>query len=148
MPAIWGILLAVATALLGRLAGFDRDRAYYPVVLIVVAHYYELFAVVGGDRTDLLQETIAFALFAGAAVIGFRTSLWIVAAALAAHGVFDFFHAGLIPNAGVPHWWPAFCLSFDVVAAGWLALLLRLSPLSAPRPLHEKREPDKLETRP
>ena len=102
MPAIWGIVLAVATALLGRLAGFDRDRAYYPVVLIVIASYYELFAAMGGDRTDLLEETIAFALFAGAAVIGFRTSLWIVAAALFAHGVFDFFHAGLIPNGGVP----------------------------------------------
>lgn len=133
MPAIWGVILSVAAALLGRLAGFDRDRAYYAVILIVVGHYYELFAVMDGDRTALLQETIGFALFAGAAVIGFRISLWIVAAALFAHGVFDFFHHDMISNGGVPSWWPAFCLSFDVVAAGCLALLLRFGGVSARR---------------
>lgn len=133
MPVIWGVALAVMAALLGRLAGLDRDRAYYPVVLIVVGHYYELFAAMGGDRTALLEESIGFALFAGAAVIGFRTSLWLVAAALFGHGVFDFFHGGIISNGGVPSWWPAFCLSFDVVAAGCLALLLRFGGIMARR---------------
>jgi hypothetical protein len=133
MPAIWGIVLAVGAALLGRLAWLDRDRAYYAVILIAVGHYYDLFAVMGGDRTVLLQETIAFVLFAAAAVIGFRTSLWLVATALFAHGVFDFFHHEMISNGGVPSWWPAFCLSFDVVAAGCLALLLRSGAVAARR---------------
>jgi hypothetical protein len=128
MPAIWGVALAVAVAIMGRLAGLDRDRAFYPLVLIVVASYYDLFAVIGGDRADLIQETIAFALFASAALIGFRTSLWIVAAGLAAHGVFDFFHHDIIENGGVPRWWPAFCSSYDVAAAACLAMLLRVSP--------------------
>jgi len=128
MPAIWGFALAVSVAIFARLAGLDRDRAFYPLVLIVIASYYDLFAVMGGNRPDLIQETIAFALFASAAVIGFRTSLWIVAAALAAHGVFDFFHHEIISNGGVPPWWPAFCMSYDVAAAACLALLLRLSP--------------------
>jgi hypothetical protein len=57
-------------------------------------------------------------------VVGFRTSLWLVAAALAAHGLFDLVHARLIINPGVPTWWPPFCLSFDVVAAAYLAWLL------------------------
>jgi len=43
-----GTLLAIGVGLLGRGAGFDRDRAYYPVVSIVVAAYYALFAVMGG----------------------------------------------------------------------------------------------------
>ena len=124
MPAAWGIGLAVAAAVLARLVGFDRDRAFYPLVLIVVAAYYALFAVIGGSGSDLIAETLAFALFAAAAIFGFRTSLWIVVAGLALHGVFDFFHHALIANRGVPSWWPTFCLSYDVAAAACLAVIL------------------------
>jgi len=125
IPAVWGVGLAVGAALLGRLVGFDRDRAFYPVILIVIGSYYDLFAVMGGSRADLVQETIAFAFFAGAAVLGFRTSLWIVAAALALHGIFDFFHHAMIANNGVPRWWPGFCLSYDLTAATCLAVIVR-----------------------
>lgn len=131
MPAIIGIVLAVSVAIMGRLVGFDRERAFYPLALIVIASYYDLFAVMGGDRSDLVEETIAFALFASAAAVGFRASLWLVAAALAAHGVFDFFHHRIVPNEGVPLWWPAFCLAYDVAAAGCLAILLRLRLIPA-----------------
>jgi hypothetical protein len=58
------------------------------------------------------------------AVLGFRTSLWVVAAALGGHGVFDLVHGTVISNPGVPHWWPAFCLTYDVAAAGYLACLM------------------------
>lgn len=124
MPAIVGVSLAVLTAVFARATGFDRDRVFYPVVLLVVGHYYSLFAVIGGNGASLIAETIGFVLFATIAVIGFRTSLWIVAAGLAAHGIFDFFHHGLIANPGVPSWWPEFCASYDIAAAACLALLL------------------------
>ena len=51
--------------------------------------------------------------------------LWIVAAALAGHGVFDAVHGALVTNPGVPVWWPAFCLAFDVTAASAMLVLLR-----------------------
>lgn len=35
-----GTVLALLTALFGRLSRFDRDRAFYPTVLIVIASYY------------------------------------------------------------------------------------------------------------
>jgi len=41
-----------------------------------------------------------------------------------AHGVFDALHDQLITNPGVPLWWTQFCLTYDVVAAGYLAWLL------------------------
>jgi hypothetical protein len=59
-----------------------------------------------------------------AALIGFKGSLWLVVAALAAHGIQDLFHRELIDNPGVPVWWPAFCSAYDVVAAGYLSFLL------------------------
>ena len=38
MPAIVGVSLAVLTAVFARATGFDRDRVFYPVVLLVVGH--------------------------------------------------------------------------------------------------------------
>jgi len=101
----------------------DRDRAFYPTVLIVVASYYVLFAVMGGTVRTLMVESAVMAVFLLLAVIGFRFNLWIVAAALAGHGVMDLFHARLVSNPGVPEWWPAFCLAYDVPAGACLAWL-------------------------
>ena len=55
------------------------------------------------------------------AIAGFKFNVWLVVAALAAHGVFDFFHASMITNPGVPAWWPSFCLAYDAGAALFLA---------------------------
>jgi hypothetical protein len=131
MPALIGVLLAVAVALFARVVGFDRDRAFYPVVLVVVASYYDLFAIMGGGGADLLPETIGFILFTTAAAIGFRISLWIVVAGLVGHGVFDLFHRALVENPGVPTWWPSWCLAYDVAAAACLAALILTGAISA-----------------
>jgi hypothetical protein len=66
--------------------------------------------------------------FAALAVVGFKGKLWIVAAALAVHGVFDLVHGSLVTNPGVPVWWPAFCLAFDVTAAGAMTWVFRHRP--------------------
>ena len=130
LPALVGIGLALAAAIFARLVGFDRERAFYPVVLVVVASYYDLFAVMAGGAA-LIPETIGFVLFAAAAAIGFRTSLWVVVAALAGHGVFDLLHHALVENPGVPAWWPIWCLAYDVAAAACLIALLVTGSVSA-----------------
>ena len=103
--------------------GLDRDRAFYPTVLIVIASYYVLFAAMSGSLSAVLLESIVMTGFSVAAVAGFRSSARIVIAGLAAHGVFDALHGHILENSGVPHWWPAFCLAFDLGAAGGLAWL-------------------------
>lgn len=125
MALIIGTLLALAVGILGTSGGLDRDRAFYPTVTIVVASYYVLFAVMGGSGEALVIELMVGVVFIVAAVAGFRSSLWLVVAALAAHGIFDFVRGAAISNPGVPIWWPQFCLAFDVTAAGYLAWLLR-----------------------
>ena len=127
MPYVIGIVVSVGVALLGRYGGFDRDRAFYPTVLIVVGHYYVLFAAMGDSVQTVLLESAVMTLFVIAAVGGFKASLWIVVGALAGHGVFDAVHGHILKNAGVPVWWPAFCLAFDVGAAGALAWVLMLT---------------------
>jgi hypothetical protein len=122
-----GTLLAGAVGLFATGLGLDRDRAFYPVVTIVVASYYALFAAVGAHTHVLVLELLVGAVFLAAAATGFRRSLWIIVVALAAHGVFDLTHHTLIANAGVPTWWPHFCLTYDLTAAAYLAWLLKIN---------------------
>lgn len=126
-----GVILALAIGLMATTAGLDRDRAFYPTVMIVIAFLYALFAVMGGSTHALIVEALAGAVFLAAALHGFRSSLWLVAAALAAHGVFDLFHGSVVSNPGVPVWWPRFCLAYDVTAGAYLAWLLRSGRLRA-----------------
>ena len=128
MPYVVGIVLSLGVALFARRVGFDRDRAFYPTVLIVIASYYVLFAAMSGSVQTVLLESIVMAGFSIAAVVGFKSSAWIVVAGLAGHGVLDAFHGNILENSGVPVWWPAFCLAFDLGAAGGLAWVIRRGP--------------------
>jgi hypothetical protein len=123
-----GVALAAAVGLLATIVGLDRDRAFYPTVMIVIASYYVLFAISGGTTASIVIETAVMLLFAGAAIAGFKRSLWLVVAALAAHGIFDWLHSPMIANPGVPPWWPQFCLAYDAVAAIYLAIRLTRQP--------------------
>jgi hypothetical protein len=125
LPFVVGLVLSIGVALFARFVGLDRDRAFYPTVMIVIALYYVLFAVIGGSVRTVVIESVVMTLFAAAAVAGFKSSAWIVVVALAGHGVFDAVHGRVIENAGVPAWWPAWCLAYDVGAAAGLAWLLR-----------------------
>ena len=40
--------------------------------------------------------------FSISAVVGFKSSAWIVVAGLAGHGVSDAFHGNILENSGVP----------------------------------------------
>ncbi|HYE29379.1 MAG TPA: hypothetical protein VD887_13345 [Allosphingosinicella sp.] len=132
MGYIVGAAIALGVAAFAALSGFDRDRAFWPTVLIVTASYYVLFAALAAADSALAPEILSLALFAALAVIGFRTSLWVVAAGLAAHAVFDLLRGGLIANPGVPVWWPDFCIGFDVAAAACVAWLLMRRGVATP----------------
>jgi hypothetical protein len=119
-----GVILAAAVCAFGMLAGFDRERVFYRTVLIVVATYYILFAAIGRSTPALMIESLVACAFLMLAVVGFKKNLWVIAAALCGHGVFDFFHHQFIQNPGVPVWWPGFCMAFDIVAGIFLAGLL------------------------
>jgi hypothetical protein len=124
-----GALLALGVGAFGTLVGLDRERGFYPTVMIVIASYYWLFAILGGG-TALMPEVLVATPFIVLAVAGFRRNLWLVVAALVAHGAMDIVHAQLVHNEGVPDWWPSFCLAFDVVAGVYLALGIFASKLS------------------
>lgn len=138
LPYLVGLVLSVGVAVFARRVGFDRERAFYPVVLIVIASYYVLFAAMSGSIRTVALESALMTVFVIAAVAGFKGSAWIVVGGLAAHGVQDAVHGHIIANTGVPAWWPAWCLAYDVGAAGVLVWLLathhdRMSPTETNR---------------
>jgi hypothetical protein len=126
-----GIVLALIVSGLARATGLDRDRAFYTAMAFTVASYYVLFAAMSGSTQTLVLESIVTIAFVLLALIGFKRNLWLVVASIGGHGVFDAVHDFVYANAGVPDWWPAFCLSFDIAAAGALAWLLLSNKLAA-----------------
>ena len=130
-----GVAAAAAVGLFATVIGFDKERSFYPVVLIVIATLYLLFAAMAGSTDSLVAEAIPALVFVVMAALGFRKTPWLVVAGLALHGVFDFFHHAVITNPGVPVWWPGWCLAYDVAAAAYLAALIvfrRTSPAAQP----------------
>lgn len=119
-----GVAAATAVGLFATVIGFDKERSFYPVVLIVIATLYLLFAAMAGSTDAVVAEAIPALGFVAMAVLGFRKTQWLVVAGLALHGVFDLVHHTVIPNPGVPVWWPGWCLAYDVAAAAYLAALI------------------------
>jgi hypothetical protein len=120
--------MALAVSTYATALRLDRDRAFYPTLMNVIALYYVLFAAMAGSARAIIVESLIAGVFVVAASLGFRGSLWLVAAALAAHGIQDFFHAHLVTNPGIPAWWPAWCGAYDVAAAGYLSWRLTRDP--------------------
>jgi hypothetical protein len=119
-----GLVLSLAVAGLAVVIGLDRERAFYPTVMIVTAAYYVLFALMGASTRALVIEILVASGFSLIAIIGYKINLWLIVSALVGHGVFDMVHRLMFENPGVPHWWPGFCLVFDVILGGLLAMRL------------------------
>ena len=104
MEYLIGVALAAVVCAFAMLAGFDRDRVFYPTLLMPIATYYILFAVMGSSTRATIIESVIAVAFLALAFAGFKRNLWFTVAALAGHGVFDFCHDVFIQNPGVPVW--------------------------------------------
>ena len=124
MEYLVGISMAAGIGVFASAVGLDRERGFYSVVLCVVASYYALFAAIGGSFSVLALETWIALGFVSLAAWGFKRNLWLVVAGLFGHGAMDLIHLQILANPGEPVWWPGFCMAYDMVAAGCLALKL------------------------
>jgi len=50
MEYLIGLILSFLVAGFAIIVGFDRDRSFYPTVLIIIASYYVLFAVMDASE--------------------------------------------------------------------------------------------------
>jgi hypothetical protein len=125
MPTVVGVLLAIAIATLAKFTRFDEERSFYSTVLVIIASYYVLFAVLGGSNHALVWELVIAIAFSTVAIIGALFLPTLVGAGIMTHGLFDLVHDMIIENPGVPTWWPTFCGSIDVFLGLWVILLAR-----------------------
>ncbi len=128
MPIVVGVLLAIAIAALAKFTRFDEERSFYSTVLVIIASYYVLFAVLGGSSHALVWELVIAVVFSTVAIIGALFLPTLVGTGIIAHGLFDLVHDILIENSGVPTWWPTFCGSLDVLLGLWVIALTRSRP--------------------
>jgi hypothetical protein len=134
MEYVVGTVLGIVIGVFATVVGLDRDRALYPTAMIVIASYYDLFAVMGGTTEALVIESVIAMGFVTAATIGCRKNLWLVAGAILFHGITDLFHTRVVMGGGVPSFWPGFCASIDIVLGIYLAWLLYTGKVpAAPR---------------
>ncbi len=126
MEYLVAVIRGLAVAGFAAASGFDRDRAFCPTVLVVIASYYSLFALMGASSySTLTSEVVTRLVFSVLALLGFKKSVWLAAAGIAGHVFFDFFvHHALVTNPGMPVFWPGFRGTIDIVLGGWLALRL------------------------
>ena len=120
---ITGVGLAVVLAIFGKLTGYEKDRSFFPTLLIVIASYYMLFAILDGSVSTILIEIAVAAFFIVLAIWGSYQFPLIVGAAIALHGIFDFMYGHFYLNNGVPVWWPAFCAGIDIPFGLWVMYL-------------------------
>jgi hypothetical protein len=92
------------------------------VGLVVAAGLYVLFAALANDPRGLVLEASGVALFGALAAVGGRESRYVLAAGWVLHVLWDveLHPAGFAGYA--PRWYPAVCLSFDLIVAGYLIL--------------------------
>ena len=78
------------------------NRWKVPTVLMVIASYYVLFAAMSDSLQTVVLESVVMTVFVIAAVVGFKSTAWIVVAGLAGHGVLDALHGNVVETASRP----------------------------------------------
>lgn len=115
-----GILSGIVIISAGKITQFEKDASFYPLILIVIALLYVLFAQMDQGLFVIIVETGVALIFIAMAIAGHKINdVWTVIG-YSIHGLYDFFHPAILNNAGVPDWWPGFCLGIDEVIAGYL----------------------------
>ena len=113
-------LVAVAAL---AVAGVLRERGGWATALVAIAAFYVVFAIETGDRTTIVAQSGLATGFVVLALVGARTTPWVLVAGLAGHGVLDLV-LDLSQANVAPDWWGPFCLGFDSVLGLALAVLL------------------------
>jgi hypothetical protein len=110
--------------MVGVAAAFPEDLVFplFAVVLGLAAGVYPGFAMAAEGGHPGLQWTVAVG-FAGLAVAGLGASPLILAVAWALHALWNFLHRVTLLGDEVPEGYPGFCMTFDLVMAGFTAYM-------------------------
>ncbi|MGC6534511.1 MAG: hypothetical protein ACON4V_03060 [Parvibaculales bacterium] len=104
-----------------------KPRAF-ALGLAALPLFYMLFALMVGDVGAMALEFAYGLPFFVLGVLcfkrGFKGSGFVVIALWVLHAAYDVYHHLLVANAGVPFWYPALCLGFDMMMVIYLLRLV------------------------
>jgi hypothetical protein len=119
-----GAILGAFNALAAHLLPRYRRHVLSAVLLVAALAYVHFTLAAGAGPVWLLVEVLGVLAYGVAAWRGLRGSAWWLAAGWALHPVWDIalHYAG--PGAAIaPTWWTVPCLGWDLVVAGYIAVL-------------------------
>ncbi len=122
-PARIGSALFVLTMPAHLLLEKGESLALAAVTLPLIGGAYIGFGAADGRRSVFWSELGVAVFFGAAAVSGLLWHSVALPLGLALHALWDLAHHNAVRLARVPHWYIAFCVVFDLLAAAFLVLL-------------------------
>lgn len=110
---------------MGVAAVFPEDLSFtfFAVVLSLVAGVYPGFAMANREEGRPLLQWIAAMAFVSMGMVGLWYSPLILAGAWVLHAFWDLLHHLTALGDGVPEGYPAFCFTYDLLLAGFVAYM-------------------------
>jgi hypothetical protein len=127
--AIQALVPVVLAFLLSRFVGDFVGRSVLAIFLIMAAGSYQGFAIMAGDLLGAGPiwapvELVGGVVFGAMALLGLRGSPWWLAAGWAAHPIWDVVLHYFGPGGSfAPESYAIACLSFDLLVAGYVAVV-------------------------
>ena len=120
-PALVGVASGIVVSLAIILLDLLPDSQGHAILVAAIATPYLVFALLDGSPQSLIIEISVMVAFVTIAFVLFDSPAWMVAFALAAHGMWDLVHINDRITANVGDY-PIWCGTLDVTAAAVLLL--------------------------
>ena len=117
LAIIGGALLAVPYVAFARRS--RHPASVFGAGLIVAAAIYVLFAVAAGDTHAAMIELGGLIAFGAFAACSLRWSRFLIGFGWLAHIAWDLFLHPVQFSGIAPWWYPAICIGFDILVAGF-----------------------------
>lgn len=125
-----GVVACGVFIILARRLSWEQELRLYAQALVIAALIYVGFAAREVTFGWMALELTGLAMFTLAAVLGVKTSTWMLALGWGVHAAWDVMLHKLTDVAFVPHWYPAVCVGFDLLLAAYIAVQIRRDTLA------------------
>ena len=93
------------------------------ILLMAIAAVYIGFAIADGNPRAIVIESVVALLYLYGIALGLMWSAWVLVLGYFAHGLWDWVHHHDF-SATTPRWYIPFCVIYDWIIAGFLAVLI------------------------
>lgn len=126
IASLVGFGLAISSMIYLWLLPHPLYVLHLAIFLSAIAGVYLGFSVIDGRVQTIAIEGTVMAAFIALAMVGLKYSLWILAVAYIAHGVWDCLHHPKLVTTKIAVWYPPFCAAYDWSLAAFIVAYMYL----------------------